>query len=161
MNVVISDPKTGRAYSKKVEGTVFENRKIGEQVDLSELGLPGFKATIAGGSDKQGFPMRSNLSTAGRKKVFVSGGVGFKPLVKGERRRKTMRGNTVSAETSQLNVFVTSYGSVNLDEALGKAAGAGGKEEELSAKERAVKQSLEMAGKGDLSSKDIKGKVKR
>jgi len=152
MNVVISDPKTGKAYSKNVEGTVFENRKIGDSVDLSELGLPGFKATIAGGSDKQGFPMRSNLSTAGRKKVFVSGGVGFKPLVKGERRRKTMRGNTVSVETSQLNVALTAYGSINLDETLGKAE----KKEELSAKDAAVKKSLEMAGKVKMDPKDMK-----
>ncbi|MFQ6054299.1 MAG: S6e family ribosomal protein, partial [Candidatus Bathyarchaeia archaeon] len=36
-------------------------------------------------------------------RIVLSGGVGFKPRNRGERRRKTVRGNTVTAETIFLN----------------------------------------------------------
>jgi len=61
MNIVISDPKTGKAYSKKTEEPVFLNKKINESVDLGTIGLVGFKGKITGGSDKQGFPMRATI----------------------------------------------------------------------------------------------------
>ena len=59
MNIVISDPKTKKAYSKKIEDPKpFLNKKIGETINLTIIGLDGFEGKITGGSDKEGFPMK-------------------------------------------------------------------------------------------------------
>ncbi len=78
MNIVISDPKTRKAYSKKIESMPYIGKKIGDEVDLSELGLDGFKGIITGGSDKTGTPMKSTFPGTGRKKLLVYPGVGFR-----------------------------------------------------------------------------------
>ncbi|AJF60387.1 MAG: 30S ribosomal protein S6e [Candidatus Diapherotrites archaeon] len=141
MNIVISDPKTGKAYSKKIEGPeLFLNKKVGQQVALNGIGLDGYEAKITGGSDKQGFPMKADLEGTGRRKVLL-----VKQKNKGIRRRISFRGNMVSRETQQLNLLVTKTGAKNLDELIGVKEK---KEEETqeSIKEKMIKKSLEMAG---------------
>lgn len=120
MNIVISDPKTGKAYSKKTEQPIFLGKKVGEEVSLDAIGLSGFKAKIMGGSDKQGFPMKSTLPGIARRKILISKGTGFKPTLKGERKRISMRGNVISEEISQLNVAITKKGDANIEMVLGK-----------------------------------------
>lgn len=162
MKLVISNPKTGKAYSKKVEETaLFLNKKIGEEVKLDGIGLEGYSAKVMGGSDKQGFPMHPSSSGIGRKKVFSGKGIGFKVKRKGERKRKSVRSNTVSNETEQLNLVVITEGKKKLDELFPKEE----KKEEPkkeSIKEQMVKESLEMVGKKELGedAKKVKGKVK-
>ena len=51
----------------------------GEEVKLDSLGLEGYEAKISGGSDKQGFPMRTDIPGIARKKIFIKGGIGFHP----------------------------------------------------------------------------------
>ena len=70
MKIVISDRKTGKAYNKKTEEAVFLNKKVGEEVDLSVVGLAGFKAKISGGSDKQGFPMKPTVDGLGGRRFL-------------------------------------------------------------------------------------------
>ena len=119
MNIVISEPKSGKSANKKTEESVFLNRKIGEEVSLDTIGLPGFKAKITGGSDKQGFPMKPSMQGASRKKVLLKKGVGYRPKTKGAIKRKSVRGNTVSKDTAQINLVVTKNGSKPLDEIFG------------------------------------------
>ena len=69
MNIVISDPKTRKAYSKKIETTPFIGKKLGQEVDLSEIGLNGYKGILTGGSDKTGTPMRISFPGTARKKL--------------------------------------------------------------------------------------------
>ena len=72
MNIVVSDPKTRKAYSKKIDNPViFIGKKIGEEVELGLAGLEGYTALITGGSDKQGFPMRRDLTGGNRKEIYV------------------------------------------------------------------------------------------
>ena len=71
MNIVLSEPVSGKAYSKKTEESVFLGKIIGDVVELSEIGLKGFKGKISGGSDKNGFPMRKNVEGTNRKKIFM------------------------------------------------------------------------------------------
>lgn len=162
MNVVISDPKTRRAYSKKLEdvASVFLNQKIGSTVRLDEIGLDGFEGKITGGSDKEGFPLHPSLVGSVRKTIFSYQGVGFRQKGKGERRRKSVRGNTVSKEISQINIVVTKFGSKSLDAFFGKEPKTD--ESKKSVKEEMVERSL--AGVGDESiaeeAKKIKGKTK-
>lgn len=106
-SVVVSDPGTGRSYTREVEGqdaNRFMGREIGETVDGSAVGLEGFSLEITGGSDDAGRPMRGDVSGPGLMEVLLDGGVGFKPTRDGERRRVTVRGREVSEAVAQLNV---------------------------------------------------------
>lgn len=129
MNIVVSDPQTRKAYPKAVEQMPFVGKKIGDEVNLSEIGLDGYKGIITGGSDKTGTPMINRLPGTTRKKLLVFPGVGFRKGEKGERRKRPLRGNTVGEDIHQLNVKVTQSGSTKLEELLGK------KEEKAEAKE--------------------------
>jgi small subunit ribosomal protein S6e len=122
---VINDVHTGKSYKVGVEGhhaNSLIGKRIGEVVDGIFVGLPGYKLMITGGSDKDGFPMRKDLPSPRRRKVLLAGGIGFKPVMGGERRRKTIRGNTVSPDTSQLNMKVTQQGSKSIEDLLAKEA---------------------------------------
>lgn len=129
MNIVLSDPETRKAYNIKVDKSIFIGKKIGATVELSELGLPGFEGIITGGSDKDGFPMRKSLRGTQRKKLLLEKGPGFRPKRKGEKRRATVRGNTVAEDIHQLNIKIIKKGKINLEELYGK------KEEKKEAKE--------------------------
>jgi len=122
MNLVISDPKTRKAYNVNTEKPVFIGKKIGDEVDLSAVGLPGYKGVISGGSDKDGFPMKPTLPGTARKMLFMAGGVGYRPRGKGIRKRKRVRGNTIAEDIHQVNIKVTQYGDRPLEELLKKEA---------------------------------------
>lgn len=102
------------AQSKKLTGL-----KIGDEIDASLVGLNGYKLKITGGSDKNGFPMKKDVDGPRRIKSLLSGGLGFEPKRDGQRRRKTVRGNTVSDDIVQINTIVTEKGSKSIDELLG------------------------------------------
>ncbi len=119
----ISDPKTGKSYQLLISGQKANpilGKKIGEKMDGIFVEMPGYKLEITGGSDKDGFPMRSDLPSARRTKLLISKGLGFKPHMHGERRRKTMRGNTVSPDITQLNLKVITRGPRPIEELLAK-----------------------------------------
>lgn len=118
MNIVVSDPKTRKAYVKTVETMPFQGEKLGKEVDLSEIGLDGYKGILTGGSDKTGTPMRVNFPGTARKKLLIYPGVGFRKGEKGERRKRPLRGNVVANDIHQLNIKVTHHGSGSLDELL-------------------------------------------
>lgn len=81
--------------------------RIGDTFDGSIVGLPpGFKLEIRGGSDNSGFPMHPAIQGSGKKRVLLSGPPGFHPREKGERRRKTVRGNTIGPEIVQINTMI-------------------------------------------------------
>ncbi|MDP3066758.1 MAG: 30S ribosomal protein S6e [Methanobacteriaceae archaeon] len=101
------------ADSKKLIGL-----KIGEEFDAAMVGLEGYKLRITGGSDKNGFPMKKDVEGPRRIKSLLSGGLGFKPKRKGQRRRKTIRGNTVSDEIVQINTVVIEKGGKSIAELL-------------------------------------------
>ncbi len=154
MKLVISDPKSGKAYSHATEETVFVGKKMGEVVNLDGVGLTGFEARITGGSDLQGFPMHNSVSGQTRKRILTRKGVGFKSKRKGERRRVSVRGNTIGIQISQINLAITKQGTKKIEEILGKKEETSEKED-VSAKEKALKKSKELAGKdiGDAPTK--------
>jgi len=105
--VIVSDPETGTSKTVELEETravPLIGRKIGEIIDGSIVGLSGHKVRITGGSDKDGFPMRRDVHGGVRRNIILSGGVGFKPKSKGQRRRKTIRGNVITDEIVQINM---------------------------------------------------------
>ncbi len=103
MKLIVS-LKNGKSYQKEFEthGKLL-NKKIGEKFSGEDFGLKGYELLITGGSDKSGFPLRKDVRGTRRQRVLLSGGVGFKPKRKGERRKKTVRGNTISEEVIQVN----------------------------------------------------------
>lgn len=111
--VVISDPKDGNSYQTKVDGhhaNSLIGKKVGDEVDGIFVNLPGYKLKITGGSDIDGFPMKKNIPGPGRRKVLAKGGVGFRGLNKGRKSKKTLRGNTISNEMTQINMKVIEHG---------------------------------------------------
>jgi len=117
---VIADPKSGRSYKRDIAGhhaNSLVGRKVGEEVDGLFVGLPGYKLQITGGSDKDGFPMRPDLPGPRRKRVLLAGGVGFHPTHRGLRKKKTVRGNTISPDTLQLNLKITTRGPKSIEDA--------------------------------------------
>ena len=107
--VIVSDPEAGTSKVVELEearAVPFIGRKIGETVDGAVVDLPAHKLQIMGGSDKDGVPMRSNVHGGVRRNVVLSGGTGFNPQDKGERRRKTVRGNVVTDEIVQINTKI-------------------------------------------------------
>jgi small subunit ribosomal protein S6e len=135
----ISDPMTGKTYQTMVTGhhaNSLIGKVIGDEFDGIFVGLPGYKLILTGGSDKQGFPMRKDLQGSMRKKVLVATSTGFKAkqkqkkkkpvntkagrwnMMSGVRRRKNMRGNTISPEIIQINMKITSHGPKAIEDML-------------------------------------------
>ena len=117
--LVISEGK----ISHQVEVEAAESKKlngltIGEEFDASVVGLAGYKLKITGGSDKNGFPMKKDVDGSRRIKSLLAGGIGFNPKRDGQRRRKTVRGNTVSDDIVQINTIVTQKGEKDINELL-------------------------------------------
>ncbi|MDI6885103.1 MAG: 30S ribosomal protein S6e [archaeon] len=125
MQIVISDPKTGKAY--KIEGkdteasALFIGKRIGDVVDADMLGLGGYVLEITGGSDKEGMPMRKDVSGTVRKRILITSPPGYRPKEGGKRRRKSVRGNEISSEISQINVQIKEYGRKSIEMLLVKA----------------------------------------
>jgi len=117
MKLVISDTKTGKTYQaeipKEQEGSVV-GLKMGAEFETSVA--PGYKLAVTGGSDKDGIPMRGDVSGGRRTYAVLSSGPGVRTKESGERRRKAVRGNIVTAEIAQLNTKVVSAGEKKLDE---------------------------------------------
>ena len=102
--LTISDIK-GKSISKELkdsDANPLLGLQLGNETDASIVGLSG-KLKLTGGSDKSGVPMRSDVHGSARKKVLLSKGVGLQDAEIGQRKRKLMRGNTVSEEIYQVN----------------------------------------------------------
>ncbi len=118
--MVVSDPQTGKAYQKTVSGANANKligKQIGDMINGTLIDLPpDYELQITGGSDKDGFPMRPDLPGSGRKRLLLTGGVGYRPKEKGVRRRKTVRGRVISKDIVQINVKIVEYGKTPLEE---------------------------------------------
>ena len=107
--VIVSDPEAGTSKVVELEearAAPFIGRRIGETMDGTVVDLPAHKVQIRGGSDKDGVPMRGNVHGGVRRAVVLSGGAGFSPKKQGERRRKTVRGSTITDEIVQINMKI-------------------------------------------------------
>lgn len=118
VKIVISDPKTRKAWQVEKEAPSLMGMKIGDSFDGSVLGLSGFSLQITGGSDREGFPMRPDMTGAMRKKLLLVSGPGYVPKKKGIKRRKNVRGNMLSDASAQINCKIME-GSGNVGEILG------------------------------------------
>jgi small subunit ribosomal protein S6e len=107
--VIVSDPETGTSKVVELEGAraaPLIGRKIGETIEGAIVDSPAHKVQLVGGSDKDGVPMRPSVHGGVRRNVVLSGGVGFNPRDKGERKRKAVRGNVITDEIVQVNMKI-------------------------------------------------------
>ena len=105
---------------------------IGDEFDGGIVGLDGYTLKITGGSDKNGFTMKKDVSGTRRIKSLLTGGTGYHPkkakkvkgvrkriAIDGVKRRKTVRGNTIADDIVQINSVVVKQGSKTISEILG------------------------------------------
>jgi small subunit ribosomal protein S6e len=107
--LIVSDPASKTSKAATVEGAKAQalvGKSIGDEVDGKLLGVGNMKLKITGGTDKDGIPMRFDIQGGAKKRAMLSGGVGFKPNDRGERRRKLVRGRVVGEDTMQINSVV-------------------------------------------------------
>lgn len=118
MKITVGDSE-GTTHQIEIEdSSKLVGNKIGDTIDGGIAGLEGYKLEITGGSDKQGFPMRKSIEGTGRQKIMLEEGTGIQEDEDGVRRRKSVRGNTVSQEIEQLNTTVVEEGSKSVEELL-------------------------------------------
>ena len=116
MKIVINDSKTGKSFNKTLENDKADQlfgKKIGEELELSFLGLDGYSGIITGGSYMTGMPRSKDLDGSGLRKVLIGKGLGNKQNI---RRRKSIAGNTIGQFTSQINIKISKYGEKSLEQ---------------------------------------------
>ncbi len=116
---VISEPSTKKSFQKEVDQSKaisLVNKKIGEEFSGDIIDLNGYMLQITGGTDKDGFPMHPSVKGPIRKRVLLKGPPGFHPKLKGQRKRKTVRGDSISTDILQVNVKVVKKGEKPLEE---------------------------------------------
>ncbi|MGC9099204.1 MAG: 30S ribosomal protein S6e [Candidatus Micrarchaeia archaeon] len=119
MKIVYSDRKSGKSAQREVpkeKESLLIGRKIKEQIDGSIIGLEGYKLEIRGLSDQMGAPSRAEIEGTRKSWPLLSSGPGIRKPKKGERRKRLVRGNTISPDTEQINTVIVEYGSLPVDE---------------------------------------------
>jgi small subunit ribosomal protein S6e len=119
LNISGGKKGSGKGKSKLIEIDEkkfrFEGMKIGEIIKGGLVGFPNYEFEITGGSDSSGFPMRKDVHGPVKKRILVSKrGIGYKPRRKGEKRRRTVRGNEVTTDMTLINLKVLKYGEAEL-----------------------------------------------
>lgn len=119
--VVVNDTKNGKSHQIQVSGhhaNSLIGKKIGDEVDGIFISLPGYKLQITGGTDKDGFAMKSDLPGMVRRKLLLSNGKSFHAIEDGMRKKKSIRGNTIGQEIVQINMKVTKHSSKPINQLL-------------------------------------------
>ena len=109
----------GKGLSKLIEIDEkkfrFDGMKIGEIIKGGLIGFANYEFEITGGSDSSGFPMRKDVHGPVKKRILVSKrGIGYKPRRKGEKRKRTVRGNEITHNMTLINMKVVKYGEAEL-----------------------------------------------
>ncbi len=96
-------PKAFQITVTGEKATAFLEKKIGDEVDASLIGISGKKLLITGGSDNTGFPMLKTLPGSSKRMILLESSPGFHPKESGQRRRKFVRGNLITEDIVQIN----------------------------------------------------------
>ncbi|MEA4957844.1 hypothetical protein SDC9_29453 [bioreactor metagenome] len=116
--VVISEKEESHQIEVDNNKKQIVGLSIGDELSGDLVGLEGYTLKITGGSDKNGFPMKKDVEGPRRIKSLLSGGIGYKPKADGVKRRKTLRGNTISDDIVQINTVVAEAGNKSIDAIL-------------------------------------------
>lgn len=134
--LAIGDSKTKRTFKaelKSPDADQLFGKKIGDKFRGELIGLTGYEFEITGGSDNAGFPMRADIEGVGRKRILHDGklpGFHMPKKFKGQRKRKTVRANTIANDIVQINCKITKWGEADLLKHFGVVKEEAPKEEE-------------------------------
>lgn len=129
----INISERGKTHKLELEDESLVGKKIGETIKGEELKseLTGYELEITGTSDKAGFPGKKDVEGPELKRVLLKKGFAMhskpkglkkktKKAGKGLKLRKTLRGNTISLDTIQINMKVKKAGNKKLEEIFPK-----------------------------------------
>ncbi|MFB6190296.1 MAG: 30S ribosomal protein S6e [Candidatus Nanohaloarchaea archaeon] len=120
MQVTIGTEEGETFQTELEDASRLAGKSIGDEIEGGIVGLDGYSLKITGGSDRDGFPMRESIDGSARRRVLIEDGSGIDEDESGVRRRKSVRGNTVSDAIQQLNTRVVEEGSKSIEELLGE-----------------------------------------
>lgn len=114
--LVIGDK--GKAWRLDLDNEVLVGKSLGDIVQGKEIKpeMEGYELEITGGSDTAGFPLSKDVPGLALKSVLLTKGWGMRDNYPGMRKRKTVRGKTLSTSVSQINLKVVKAGSKKLSE---------------------------------------------
>jgi len=107
--LIVSNPADGTSQRVEIDDQQLRalyGTRIGQVVEGAVADMQGYRIKFTGGTDKDGIPMRPDVHGSAKARIILSGGVGYKPKDKGEKKRKVVRGNTVNSEIAFLNFTV-------------------------------------------------------
>lgn len=123
----------GKTIKKELDSEALIGKMMGESFNGSLVAaeLSGYELEITGTSDKAGFPGKKDVEGPELKRVLLTRGFGMKTkpkglskkpksLNKGLRMKRTVRGNTISLDTIQVNTVVKKEGSTKFEDLLPK-----------------------------------------
>lgn len=123
----------GKTLKLETETEALIGKKIGETVSGIEISkeLEGYVLEITGTSDIAGFPGKKDVEGYVLKRVLLTKGFSLKTkpkglkkkpvaMPKGLRLKKSVRGNTISTDTIQINTKVKTEGKKKFTELLPK-----------------------------------------
>jgi len=119
LNISGGNVGIGKGLTKQIEIDEkkfhFEGMKIGDIIKGGLIGFPNYEFQITGGSDSSGFPMRKDVHGPVKKRILVSKrGTGYKPIRKGEKKKRTIRGNEITYNMTLINMKIVKYGEAEL-----------------------------------------------
>lgn len=109
----------GKAWRVESESAdALHGKNIGDTISGKEVkaDLEGYELEITGGSDSSGFPLSRDIEGIALKKQLLTRGFGMRDNYPGIRRRKTLRGKTITNNIAQINLKVIKAGSRKFDE---------------------------------------------
>ncbi|KAI9202612.1 ribosomal protein S6e-domain-containing protein [Polychytrium aggregatum] len=117
MKLNIAYPATGAQKMVEIDDErrlrIFYDKRISTDVAVDALGdeFKGYVMKIAGGNDKQGFPMKQGVLVNHRVRLLLAKGHScYRPRRTGERKRKSVRGCIVGPDMSALSLIVVKQG---------------------------------------------------
>merc|ERR1712135_112488 len=117
IKINVSYPATGCQKLIEIEDErkmrPFYDRRMAQEVSAEPLGdeWKGYIVRICGGNDKQGFPMKQGVLTAGRVRLLLGKGHKcYRQRRAGERKRRSVRGCIVDSQLSVLNLAIVKKG---------------------------------------------------
>lgn len=136
--------------NEELIGKAIGNKISGKTIDPS---LEGYELEITGTSDKAGFPGIPEEAGAGLRKKLLTYGRGLHKRPKGIKKqgdqpkglryRKTVRGNEISEDTTQINIKVLKEGNKKFNELVKPKQNPETETTETSAEEKPTEEKAE------------------
>jgi len=121
MKLNIANPSTGAQKMLDIDDEkklrIFYDKRMSQEVKGDDLGeeFKGYVFRVAGGNDKQGFPMKQGVLINKRVKLLMGAGHScYRPRRSGERKRKSVRGCIVGSDLAVLSLVVVKQGPSDL-----------------------------------------------